>query len=148
MGPKDSQYFSKCLACPKSSTTKTPKTWGTTGQSHHQISTSQVQLQSIPASACRQPAENRFCLTWVVKNTYALNHSMVCFMTKKICDSDHTSRAPAPLGTPHGGAAACFAIYLAFWSPDGVQNSRRRQLTCGKSVLPDLGGQKHLRTKP
>jgi hypothetical protein len=38
----DHQYFSKCLACPKSSTTKTPKTWGTTGQSHHQISTSQV----------------------------------------------------------------------------------------------------------
>ena len=48
---------------------------------------------------------------------------MVCFMTKKICDSDHNSRPPAPLGTPHRGAAACFAIYLAFWSPDGVQNS-------------------------
>lgn len=95
-----------------------------------------------PAGAGSQPAENRFCLTWVVKNTYALNHSMVCFMTKKICDSDHTSRAPAPLGTPHGGAAACLAFYLAFWSPDGVQNSPRQPtaahatITTKSRILP------------
>jgi hypothetical protein len=121
--------------------------WGTTGRSHHQISTSQVQLQSIPASAGRrgwlrwQPTcENRFCLTWVVKN-----HSMVCSMTKTICDSYLNSWPQHPWGPPIEGlqpalpctqpfGAQMGSMYPAFWSPDGVQNPPR-QLTSAHATI-------------
>jgi hypothetical protein len=46
----------------------------------------------VVGCAGSQPARNRFCLTWVVKN-----HSLVCFMTKTICDPFLNSRPPAPL---------------------------------------------------